>query len=194
MRIPRNTAHRRRPFEAAALLSPNAPAPQGILTHLVIGKVLAPRGVHGEIKVLPESADPERFRVLQQVYLGDERVRFEVTRARLHQGIAFLQLQGIETPEAVEPWRGATVYVAAEDAVPLEADEYYYYQIVGLAVSTLEGEALGRVTEVLATGANDVYIVRGESGEILLPAIKDVIVRVDLVAGSMLVRLPEGLR
>jgi 16S rRNA processing protein RimM len=194
MRTPRNKAPRRRPSEAAAVLSLGALAPQATPTHLAIGKVLAPRGVHGELKVLPESPDPQRFRALHQVHLGDDRVPFEVTRARLHQGIAFLQLRGIETPEGVEPWRGAIVYVAVKDAVPLEADEYFYYQIVGLAVTTLEGESLGRVTEVLATGANDVYVVRSDAGEILLPAIKDVIVRVDLSAGMLWVRVPEGLR
>jgi len=81
-----------------------------------------------------------------------------------------------------------------QDALPLEEGEYYCHQIEGLHAVTTEGERLGRVTEVLATGANDVYVVRGSQGELLLPAVKDVILRVDLEAGVLVVRLPEGLR
>jgi len=164
------------------------------VTHLVIGKVTAPRGVRGELKVAIETDDPQRFSLLREVYLGDALVRFEVKRARLHGGQALLQLCGIQDRTAAEEWRNAYVYVPVEDALPLGDGEYYYHQIEGLTVMSIEGEVLGQVTEVLPTGANDVYVVQGTEGELLLPALKSVIIRVDLDAGTMLVRVPDGLR
>jgi 16S rRNA processing protein RimM len=163
-------------------------------THLVIGRVVAPRGIRGELKVEIHTEDPERFHHLPQVYLGDGYTRYAVTRARLFKGQALLQLEGIETREDAELWRNAYVYISLNDALPLDADEFYHYQLIGLAVHTEEGEALGRVAEVLATGANDVYVIRGEGGELLLPAIKEVIRQVDLEAGTMTVVVPHGLR
>lgn len=166
---------------------------KGQFTHLVIGRVVAPRGLRGELKIAIETDDPERFGLLGEVYLGDGLVRFEVKRARLHGGQALLQLGGIESRTAAEQWRNAYVYVPLEEALPLSEGEYYYHQIEGLTVITVGGEVLGRVTEVLPTGANEVYVVQGDEGEILLPALKDVIIRIDLDAGTMVVRLPNGL-
>lgn len=164
------------------------------VSHLVIGRVVAPRGVRGELRVEIETDSPERFYGLREVFLGEELTPFEVRRARLHEGQALLQLKGIDDRNAAEQWRGALVYVPLTDAIPLEENEYYYYQIEGLQVVTVEGEVLGKVTEILATGANDVYVVQGEQGEILLPAIEDVIVEVNLEQGIMRVNLLEGLR
>jgi 16S rRNA processing protein RimM len=85
------------------------------------------------------------------------------------------------------------VQIPIEEAMPLGEDEYYVYQIVGLDVWTAEGEYLGRISEVLFTGANDVYVVQGEKGEILIPAIEDVVLEVDLDGGRLTVELMEGL-
>ncbi len=161
---------------------------------LVIGRVLAPRGVRGELKVAIETDTPERFLRTARVFLGEEHRVYTVRAARLHQGNALLRLSGIETRNDAEVWRNAYVYVAVEDAVPLEEGEYYHYQIEGLAVHTREGENLGRVVTVLQTGANDVWVVRGRGGEVLIPALKDVVIDVDLDAGVITVDLPEGLR
>jgi len=169
------------------------PSITGRVTHLVVGRVVAPRGLHGELKVSIETDDPERFGLLREVYLGDGLVRFEVKRVRLHLGQALLELGGIESRAAAESWRNAYVYVPLEEALPLAEGEYYYHQIEGLTVVTVGGEVLGQVTEVLPTGANEVYVVQGGEGEILLPALKDVIIRIDLDAGTMVVRLPNGL-
>lgn len=161
---------------------------------LVIGKIIAPRGVRGELKVAIETDTPERFLRTARVFLGDERRVYTVRAARLHQGNALLRLAGIETRNDAEVWRNTYVYVSLEDAVPLEEGEFYHYQIEGLRVRTTAGEDLGRVREVLQTGANDVWVVRGRGGEVLIPALKDVIVGVDLDAGVVTVALPEGLR
>lgn len=164
--------------------------------YLLIGRVRAPRGIRGELKVGVYPEDVARLEALREVYLstdGTHLVRFEVRRARFFAGQLLLSLNGIEDRNAAEQWPGALVYVPKE-ALPLSEDEYYYHQIEGLTVITSEGELLGRVTEILPTGANDVYVVRGSEGEILLPAIKQVILRVDLAAGIMVVKLMDGLR
>jgi 16S rRNA processing protein RimM len=106
---------------------------------------------------------------------------------------ALLMLTGVSDRESAESLRGLTVYADQDEALPLEEGEYYQFQIKGLSVRTQDGQDLGSVTEVLETGANDVYVVVGSAGELLLPAIRDVILGIDLAAGTMTVRVPEGL-
>ena len=166
----------------------------GEVSYLVIGRIVAPRGIHGELRIAIETEDPERFLLLSQVHLGEEHALFKVTRARLFRRQAHLQLDGIPSREAAEAWRGAYVFVHIDDALPLGEDEYYHHQIRGLRVISVQGETLGEVTEILSTGANDVYVVRGAGPELLLPAIEGVVERVDLDERIMVVRVPEGLR
>jgi 16S rRNA processing protein RimM len=161
---------------------------------LVVGRIVAPRGVAGELKVELDSSAPERFGALRRVYLGEKHVLRSVRRARVHLGQGLLLLDQIGDRETAEQWRDAVVYMAAEDAPPLEPDEYLVDDIIGMRVVTLEGEALGVVVEIIVTGANDVYLVRGAQGDILLPAIKQVILAVDPQAAVMTVKLLDGLR
>jgi 16S rRNA processing protein RimM len=161
--------------------------------YLVIGKIVAPWGIRGEVKMAIETDFPERFQRLKRVYLGEEAVAFVLEGSRLHKRHALLKLGGCDDRNAAEKLRGQWVQIPIEEAVPLGEDEYYVYQIVGLDVWTTEGEHLGRVSEVLSTGANDVYIVQGEKGEILIPAVEDVVLEVDLAGGRLIVELMEGL-
>ena len=144
---------------------------------------------------------PERFAQLRRVYLGTEAVPFIVEAARLHKGAAVLKLKGCCSRTAAEKLRGKWVQIPTEEAMPLEEDEYYEHQIVGLDVWTAQGEYLGRVEEIIFTGSNDVYVVRGQASsedsrrdrEILIPAIEDVVLEIDLDQGRMVVELMEGL-
>lgn len=136
---------------------------------------------------------PDRFALLRKVYLGPEAAPFALEGFRLHKGAALLKLEGCHDRTSVEKLRGQLVQIPAEEAVPLEQDEYYVHQIVGLAVWTAEGEYLGRVGEVISTGANDVYVVRGEGREILIPALEDVVLEINLAQGRLVVELMEGL-
>lgn len=163
------------------------------LTHLQIGEIVAPRGVHGEVKVNIDTDDPERFYALDKVYLGDTLTPFEVERARLFKGQALLQLKGIENRSQAEQLRNTPVYVSIEDALPLAKDQYYYHQIEGLPIFTTKGERLGYVAEIIRTGSNDVYVVRGGAKEILLPVIRGVIQKIDIQEGKIIVELPAGL-
>jgi 16S rRNA processing protein RimM len=160
---------------------------------LAIGRIVRPWGVRGEVKVEILTDWPERFALLEYVYLGEEAVPYRLERFRLHQGYALLKLAGCDDRNAAESLRGQVVQVPREKAILLDEGEYYVYQIEGLEVWTDEGEFLGRVVEVLFTGSNEVYVVRGLRGEVLIPAIADVVLEVDLEGGRLVVRLVDGL-
>jgi 16S rRNA processing protein RimM len=161
--------------------------------YLVIGRVVRPWGIQGEVKVEIITDFPDRFSLLRKVYLGPEAVPFALKGFRLHKGAALLKLEGCHHRAAAEELRGQLVQIPVEEAVPLEQDEYYEHQIVGLAVWTAGDEYLGTVDEVISTGSNDVYVVRGEGREILIPSIEDVVLEINLAQGRLVVELMEGL-
>lgn len=166
---------------------------------LLLGQVLRPHGVRGELRITVLTAYPERIVPEMEVYLGSNpedaahAVRYVVSGARTHHQYLILQVKGVNDRNEADVLREKYVMVRLEDAVPLEEDEFYLFQALGLDVYTEDGEHLGEVTEVLETGANDVYVVQGERGEILLPAIDECVLDVDIEAGKMTVRLIEGL-
>jgi len=136
---------------------------------------------------------PERFALLRRVYLGPKAVPFILEGFRLHKGAAILKLGGCHDRAAAEKLRGQLVQIPIEEAMPLEQDEYYVHQILGLAVWTMEGEYLGTVDEIISLEPNDVYVVRGQGREILIPAIEDVVLEINLKQGRLVVKLMEGL-
>lgn len=107
---------------------------------------------------------------------------------------ALLWLEGITSRRQAAQLAGKVLSALPDDSVTLDEGEYFHYQLIGLRVRTGDGEVLGELQEILETGSNDVYIVRGESGEILIPALPTVVLDVDLPDGFMLVELPDGLR
>ena len=166
---------------------------------LAIGQVVGVHGVRGELKVEALTDDPQRFGQLEEVFIGPDGEDADVwlvSGYRLHKGRILLKLTGLEDRTAAEAFRGLLVQVPSEETAPLDEDEYYEDEILGLEVWTRAGEYLGRVEEILYTGANEVYVVRGAKlnrGEILIPAIGDVVLAVDLEAGRMEIDLMEGL-
>ncbi|HXF83021.1 MAG TPA: ribosome maturation factor RimM [bacterium] len=161
---------------------------------VVVGRVIRPHGVRGEMRVAPDTDFPERLTMLgQAVLIVEERtepVRIEAVRRA---GDAVLvKIAGIDTPEAAARWRGAALAVPRELAAPLPAGRHYVGEVLGLRVETEDGDALGTVAEILRTPAHDVYVVRG-AREILIPAIASVVLRIDPAAGRIIVRLLPGL-
>jgi 16S rRNA processing protein RimM len=132
--------------------------------------------------------------VLKTAYLGEELRPAVVEGRQLHGARAVLKLQGVDERAEAEKLRDLLIQVPVDEAVPLDEDQYYQYQIVGLEVWTQEGEYLGRVAEVLETGSNDVYVVRDGGQETLIPALSDVVLDVDLKENRMEVQLMKGLR
>ena len=162
---------------------------------IAIGRIVRPHGIRGEVAVEVLTDFPERFDTIEVVYLGDslKAETWQVTGARWHTARVLLSLRGCEDRTAAERLRGLLVQVPIEEAMSLPEDEYYPYELIGLDVVTNEGEDLGRVSELLFTNANDVYVVVGPRGQILLPASADVIMHVALDEGQIVVRLMEGL-
>lgn len=161
--------------------------------YLAVARVVAPWGSRGEVKVEVLTDFPERFAWTRQLYLGEGRpVALEGYRMQGDR-FAILKLAGCDDRRAASALRGQLLQVPVEEAAPLAEGEYYFYQILGLEVWTTGGEHLGRVGEILSTGSNDVYLVRGERGEILLPAIAQVIRRIDLEEGRLIIEPMPGL-
>lgn len=166
---------------------------------VVIGEITRPHGVKGAVRVTVHTDYPERFDSLSLVYImpadggSPRQVSFALAGRQKEQLIC--HLGGISSREAAEELRGMLLVIPRDEAMELPPDHYYIFELVGLRVYTEDGKYLGRLKEVLQPGANDVYIVEAEAldGEILLPAIKDVIISVDLAKGQMLVRLLPGL-
>ncbi len=156
-----------------------------------MGWVAGPFGVRGDLKVQPLTDFPERFQ--RGAALWMRRRRCEVQRSRWARGFVYLGLIGIDSREAAEELRGALLEVPEADLTPLPEGQYYRFQVIGLEVRTTEGRSLGRVAEILSTGANDVYIVRGGPRELLIPAIEDVVKEVDIEGGRLVVEPPEEL-
>ena len=160
---------------------------------VTIGEVVGPFGHKGEIKVYPYTDFPERFTSLKSALLrlpdGVER-KYQVRRARQHKNIIVMALYGVMSMDDAEALRGSTFVVPPEERHPLPDDQTFYVDdLVGLRVQTEDGEPLGTIRQVLKSPANDVY----DLGHLLIPAIKDVVVRVDLTAGLMVIRPIPGL-
>ncbi|NOR83724.1 MAG: 16S rRNA processing protein RimM [Ardenticatenales bacterium] len=172
----------------------------------MVGRITRPHGVGGQVRVKIHSDWPDRFYHLEQVFVGlgtpsersapdeeqDQLMRVE--RVRLNQGFAILKLGGCDSRDQAEALRGHYLQIPIEEAIPLADGEFFLYQLIGLRVVTHEGEKLGELTEILETGANDVFVIRGTEGELLIPDLPEVIREIDLESGLMLVQLPAGLR
>lgn len=167
--------------------------------YLLIGAILRPHGVIGEVRMKVITHYPERLPELKTVYLAPAPDSTKITehqleRVRMHQEYALLKFKGIDDRNQADMLRQLVVMVAIGDAIPLEEGEHYLYQLIGLTVQTEAGEILGTLTDVLETGANDVYIVDSpQYGEVLIPATAETIKSTNVESGIMVVLLPDGL-
>lgn len=171
---------------------------QASTAYLAIGRIIAPHGIRGEVKVEVMTDFPERFKAGARAFLGtgtdDPEARpVKISAARPHKGGFLVKLDVIPDRNAAELVRDRYLLIPAAEAMPLGEHENYLHDLIGLQVATADGQDLGELREVLFTKANDVYVVRGPTGEVLLPAIRDVVLQVDLSARRMVVALPEGL-
>ena len=161
---------------------------------LVVGKVRRPHGVAGDALVEIYTDFPERLRPAVVVYMGEDHLPLTIRRRRIHNEGLLLAFENITTPEQVGRFRNEILYISRKSAPKLSKGEFYQYQLLDLAVQDETGRPLGKITEIIETGANDVYAVTDEVGhEILLPAIAEVILDVDLDQKKMRVHLLPGL-
>jgi len=161
-----------------------------------VGRIVGSRGNRGEVKVELLTDFPDRFRDLQWVYLIDPRDKLEslkIERVWFHKNFIIIKFEGVESISEAEILRGRFLAVKREEAVKLPEGSYYLYEVMGLDVFTEDGEYLGKVQEIWKTGSNDVYVVKDGEEELLLPAIREVVRKIDLTEKKMVVHLLEGL-
>lgn len=157
------------------------------------GKIVNIHGLRGEVKIMPWSDDPEFICEFDILYLGKEKKLFEIENARIHKNTVLVQFKGIDTPEAANLLRNNIVYIDRND-VELEEGTYFIQDLIGLKVINADtNEEYGNVKDVFQTGANDVYEVKSKDKTILIPAIPDVIVNVDMDNSVLMIRPLEGL-
>ncbi|TVR73203.1 MAG: 16S rRNA processing protein RimM [Sphaerobacteraceae bacterium] len=156
---------------------------------LVIGRITSPHGVRGELRMYIYSHFPDNILQLEKIYIGDASEPRAVSRSRLKDNLAIMRVEGITSREMVDELRDELVRIDLEDAAPLEEGEFYHFEIIGLTALTEEGEQVGTVTDIIETGANDVYVITDDEGaETLIPALEAVVPTIDPEAGTMIIR------
>ena len=163
---------------------------------LQVGIITSTHGVRGEVKVYPTTDDPRRFRRLKEVVLdtGKEKMNLEIEGVKFFKQFVILKFKGLDNINDIEKYRQKSLYVTRKNAVRLQRDEYFIADLIGLKVQDEDGKELGTVKHVIETGANDVYEVEMADGKsLLLPAIKQCILNVDVENGTMQVYVLEGL-
>ncbi len=167
------------------------------MSYFEIGKIAGTHGIKGTLKVFPTTEDPARFELLKEVTVslkGKNEV-FNIDKVGYQKNMVLLTLKEINDINVAEKYKTASIIIPEEKAIPLEENEYYTRDLYDMEVFTTEDEFLGAISDILITGANDVYVVSKDgSKDILIPAIKDCIVSVLVSEKKMIVKLLEGLR
>ena len=165
---------------------------------LQVGAILDTHGLRGEVKVFPTTDDPSRYDDLEEVELLTKEGKYlhlEVERVRYFKNLVIVKFKNYDNINDIEQYKKCNLYVTRENAVELEEDEYFVADLIGLTAKTDEGEELGVLSDVLTTGANDVYVIKGADGEeLLVPAIHDCVQEVNVEEGYVVLHLLPGLR
>jgi len=162
----------------------------------LVGRVLKPQGIKGEVKAEIITSFPGHFKELKQLYIkeDDRWQAWSVESVRLTGRFVYIKFTDLHSRNDAEKLRNQELFIEQGDLTPLEEDAYYVHDLIGLVVENEAGQRLGSVMNVENYPANDVYVMRGEDGsEQLIPAIKEVVLRIDLQAGKMIIREMEGL-
>ena len=158
---------------------------------ITIGEIIAPWGIEGKLKVKVVTDFPQRFTPSSKIYIN--RQPMTINSTEWHKGTAIIQLNAIDSIEYAQRLRGQPIEIHHSQVYSLPEGQYYHFQLIGLEVWTTQGELLGNITEVLTAKSNDNYVVKGNEGEILIPAIEDVIKSIDLNKGCIIIEPIEGL-
>lgn len=162
---------------------------------LLIGRVIGPHGVRGLVKIESYARSEESLLTAGRVYLKQSHGKtseHEILSALPHKGVSLIRLEGLDSRDQVEPYRGAEIFIRRA-AVSRDEDEYFWHELIGLRVYLETGRYLGTLEEIVSTAANDIYVVREGKEEFLIPAIHDVVKAIDLENGKMILFEVEGL-
>lgn len=163
---------------------------------LRVGVIASTHGIRGDVKVFPTTDDNQRFKQLKTLILdtGKEQIVLEIESVRFFKQMVILKFKGYDNINDIEKYKGKDLLISRENAVPLEENEYFIYDIIGADVMTEDGVSLGTLTEVLTTGANDVYVIHTkDSQELLLPVIDDCVKEIDTINKKVVVHIMPGL-
>ncbi len=167
-----------------------------MVNELQVGVITQTHGIKGEVKVFPTTDDVNRFKKLKSVILdnGKQRIAMELEGVKFFKQYAIIKFKGYDSINDIEKYKGAKLFVTRENAVKLKKDEYFIADLLGMQVVTETGEAFGTLEDVIQTGANDVYVVKREDGsKVLLPAIRECILKIDMEQNVMTVHIMDGL-
>lgn len=161
-----------------------------------IGKIINTHGIKGAVKIIPLTDEPKRFELLEYVYIDHKRKlqKYTIEDIKYFKNLVIIKFKELEDMTSAEALKESIIKIPREWALPLEDDEYYISDLIGIEVSTDNGEDLGSIKDVIRTGSNDVYVIEAEDKkEILIPALKQCIKKVDMENRTMIVSLLEGL-
>ena len=156
--------------------------------YLRIGEITKPQGVHGELKLRPATCDLSRFEGLKQAYLqdGEDYRPVRISVRRIGEDAVFFRMEGIETRDDAEKLRGKFLCVDRAHAVRLDADSTFICDLIGMRGVCTDGSEIGELIDVMQPGGNDVYVFKGKDGEVLVPALRSVVLKADPESGEML--------
>ena len=166
-----------------------------MLEYLSIGQIINTHGLRGEVKVYPLTDDISRFEKLKEAYVeeNDGLVKYKVESVKFLSSTVAVKLKGIDSEEAANKLRGFYIKVDRKSAVKLPKDTYFICDLIDLEVYDEKGLLIGTIKDVLQTGSNDVYVIQSSGKDILIPALKDIVKKIDLENKKILVEMPEGL-
>ena len=161
--------------------------------YLEAGKIVTTHGIRGEVKIMPYTDSPELLAEFDRLFIGKDHKEVFIERSRVFKNTVIAKIEGVDTPEAAEKLRNKVLYMHRDD-LELDEDTYFIQDLIGLEVKDADTQQVyGRITDVMQTGANDVYVIKGEDREYLVPAIADVVVSTDVDGGVMIIRPLDGL-
>lgn len=159
--------------------------------YITIGRIVSPWGLQGHIKVAVETDFPQRFTSSSQVYIDNQSAVIEDTS--WHKGQVIVKLHGVDTEDEADELVGRFIEIHCSQLYSLDDGEYFHFQLIDLEVVTGDGDAVGKISEILSIASADVYVIRGDNGEILIPATDEIIKSVDLEKGIMVIEPMTGL-
>lgn len=163
------------------------------MEYIQVGKIVNTHGIKGDVKVVPLTDDVKRFEKLKTVFIGDEKLELEIVNVSYIKGNVLLRFKNYENINDIEKFKNYEVWIDEKDKIKLPKDSFFLDDILGLEVYLTDDTHLGTIKDILQPGANDVYVVKSESKEYLIPAIKDVIKKIDIDNKKMIIDPIEGL-
>ena len=161
--------------------------------YLEAGKIVTTHGIRGEVKIMPYTDTPELLAEFDRLFIGKNKDELYIERSRVFKSMVIAKIEGVDTPEAAEKLRNKLLYMHRDD-LELDDDTYFIQDLIGLEVRDADsGKVYGVIADVMQTGANDVYVVKGEDRGYLVPAIADVVITTDVENGAMTIRPLDGL-